>query len=161
MMNEIRQSVWTKKEDTLLANTVLRYIQEGKTQLDAFADVAAKLSRTAAACGFRWNATLRKQYSEEIDRAKTFRGKPPKNNSSQQTNLPHALMNIHEQIHTAISLLETLKGSATPFTIQNDPKKVIEQLQAENDRLQKKLLRYEQAWQEMQKIGEWVFVEED
>ncbi|HLS20153.1 MAG TPA: RsfA family transcriptional regulator [Bacillota bacterium] len=158
-MSEIRQSAWTKEEDTLLANTVLRYIQEGKTQLDAFADVATKLSRTAAACGFRWNATLRKKYATDIERAKTSRKKSPQNKNSDDRTLPYTLTNINEQIYTAISLLETLKVSARPFTTQGDAKNIIEQLQAENSRLKKQLLRYEAAWKEMKKIGEWVYEE--
>src|SRR5690625_310927 len=65
VMNTTRQDAWTKDEDTLLAEVVLRYIREGRTQLEAFKEVAKRLSRTSAACGFRWNATIRKQYAEE------------------------------------------------------------------------------------------------
>lgn len=56
-----RQDAWTEEEDKILAETVLRYIRDGKTQLEAFKMVAEHLSRTSAACGFRWNATLRKK----------------------------------------------------------------------------------------------------
>lgn len=70
-----RQDAWTKDEDILLAETVLRYIREGKTQLEAFKKVGNMLSRTSAACGFRWNATLRKHYEEAIQLAKSNRKK--------------------------------------------------------------------------------------
>ncbi|ENH98340.1 prespore-specific transcriptional regulator rsfA [Gracilibacillus halophilus YIM-C55.5] len=70
-----RQDAWTKDEDILLAETVLRYIREGKTQLEAFKEVGDELSRTPAACGFRWNAALRKNYEDAIQMAKTNRKK--------------------------------------------------------------------------------------
>ena len=52
-MNKRRQDSWTSDENRLLIETVLTYIREGKTQLEAFKAVGEKLSRTAAACGFR------------------------------------------------------------------------------------------------------------
>lgn len=69
-MNDTRQDAWTEEEDRLLADTVLQCIQEGRTQLEAFKEVAEKLSRTAAACGFRWNAKIRKQCQEQVQAAK-------------------------------------------------------------------------------------------
>lgn len=68
-----RQDSWTKDEDLLLAETVIRYIREGKTQMKAFQEVANKLSRTPQACGFRWNANIRKQYNKAITLAKEER----------------------------------------------------------------------------------------
>ncbi|PNB65039.1 RsfA family transcriptional regulator, partial [Pseudomonas sp. FW305-BF6] len=50
-----RQDAWTKEEDNYLAEVVLKSINEGSTQLTAFKIVAGNLSRTAAACGYRWN----------------------------------------------------------------------------------------------------------
>ncbi len=84
-MNAARQDAWTEDEDILLAETVLRYIKDGKTQLEAFKDVAEQLSRTPAACGFRWNASIRKQYSKEVELAKEDRKKHnrPKVNKGQ------------------------------------------------------------------------------
>ncbi|MBB6282060.1 RsfA family transcriptional regulator [Geobacillus subterraneus] len=72
-MTGVRQDAWTKEEDELLADVVLQYIREGGTQLEAFAEVGRRLSRTAAACGFRWNSYVRKQYKEEIEQAKQER----------------------------------------------------------------------------------------
>src|SRR5699024_1558572 len=68
-----RQDAWTEYEHTLLAEIVLRHIREGKTQLEAFKEVAEKLSRTSAACGFRWNAAIRKRYEDAIELAKKER----------------------------------------------------------------------------------------
>lgn len=50
---------WHQEEDQLLKDTVLQSIQNGGTQLEAFAEVGKKLDRTPGACGFRWNAVLR------------------------------------------------------------------------------------------------------
>jgi hypothetical protein len=56
-----------------LAEVVLRYIREGSTQLKAFEEVGERLSRTSAACGFRWNSFVRKQFKEAIIHAKKIR----------------------------------------------------------------------------------------
>ncbi len=68
-----RQDGWSPDEDTLLAEVILRHIREGSTQLKAFEEVGNLLSRTAAACGFRWNSAVRKQYQDEILHAKKQR----------------------------------------------------------------------------------------
>lgn len=68
-----RQDAWSQDEDLLLAETVLRHIREGGTQLKAFDEVGKKLSRTGAACGFRWNSFVRKQYESGIELAKKQR----------------------------------------------------------------------------------------
>ncbi|AGT32906.1 transcriptional regulator [Geobacillus genomosp. 3] len=68
-----RQDAWSHEEDVLLAETVLQYIREGKTQLAAFEEVGRQLHRTAAACGFRWNAEVRKRHLEAIEQAKKQR----------------------------------------------------------------------------------------
>ncbi|MCM3393094.1 RsfA family transcriptional regulator [Cytobacillus oceanisediminis] len=72
-MTKTRQDAWTGEEDELLANVVLSNIRNGGTQLKAFEEVGKQLSRTASACGFRWNACVRRQYKEEILQAKTQR----------------------------------------------------------------------------------------
>ncbi|MDY0405974.1 hypothetical protein P5G51_011775 [Virgibacillus sp. 179-BFC.A HS] len=74
-MNTTRQDAWSNEEDMVLTETVLNYIRNGNTQLEAFKDVAKQLSRTPAACGFRWNATLRKQCQDAIQQAKEERKK--------------------------------------------------------------------------------------
>lgn len=72
-MVKTRQDTWSEKEDLLLAETILRFIREGKTQLEAFEEVSEKLNRTTAACGFRWNSVVRKYYKNEIEEAKRYR----------------------------------------------------------------------------------------
>jgi prespore-specific regulator len=72
-MTKVRQDAWSHEDDLLLAETVLRHIREGSTQLNAFEEVGDKLNRTSAACGFRWNAEIRKKYISAIDLAKRQR----------------------------------------------------------------------------------------
>ncbi|MGG3800266.1 RsfA family transcriptional regulator [Metabacillus fastidiosus] len=72
-MTATRQDAWSHDEDLLLAEVVLRHIRDGGTQLAAFEEVGKKLSRTAAACGFRWNSSVRKQYKTGIELAKKQR----------------------------------------------------------------------------------------
>jgi prespore-specific regulator len=72
-MSSNRQDAWSQDEDVILAEVVLRHIREGGTQLKAFEEVGRKLSRTSAACGFRWNSFVRKQYKSGIELAKKQR----------------------------------------------------------------------------------------
>ncbi len=70
---KVRQDAWTEENDLLLAETVLRHVREGSTQLNAFEEVGDKLNRTSAACGFRWNAVVRKKYEKALELAKKQR----------------------------------------------------------------------------------------
>ncbi|KMY51999.1 RsfA family transcriptional regulator [Peribacillus loiseleuriae] len=70
---KIRQDAWTEEDDLLLAETVLRHVREGSTQLNAFEEVGDKLNRTSAACGFRWNAVVRHTYDKALQLAKKQR----------------------------------------------------------------------------------------
>lgn len=70
---KIRQDAWSEENDLLLAETVLRHVREGSTQLNAFEEVGDKLNRTSAACGFRWNAVVRHQYEKALELAKKQR----------------------------------------------------------------------------------------
>ncbi|MFT8870906.1 MAG: RsfA family transcriptional regulator [Sporolactobacillus sp.] len=72
-MTKVRQDAWSHEDDLLLAETVLRHIREGSTQLDAFEEVGDRLNRTGAACGFRWNAIVRRKYEQAIVIAKKQR----------------------------------------------------------------------------------------
>lgn len=72
-MSIVRQDAWTNDEDLVLAEVALRHIREGSTQLVAFEEVGERLSRTAAACGFRWNSSIRKRYEAAIVIAKKQR----------------------------------------------------------------------------------------
>lgn len=72
-MVKTRQDAWLKENDALLAEAVLRHVKEGSTQLNAFEEAGDALNRTAAACGFRWNAVVRRFYEEQLSGAKKER----------------------------------------------------------------------------------------
>ncbi len=149
-MNMTRQDAWTEEEDLILAETVLRYIRQGKTQLEAFRDVAKRLSRTEAACGFRWNATIRKQHQEAIEKAKEERKQTGKS-ILDRNQLPADPEK--DTLETAIILLEKMKAS---FFEEIDGKLPnSHRLEEENKQLRKKLERYEHAWEEIGNLWAW------
>lgn len=84
-MAKVRQDAWSHEDDLLLAETVLRHIREGSTQLRAFDEVGDKLNRTSAACGFRWNAEVRQSYEQAVQIAKKQR-KERKRQLAKETN---------------------------------------------------------------------------
>ncbi|WP_312095349.1 RsfA family transcriptional regulator [Niallia sp.] len=102
-MTTTRQDAWSKDEDILLAEIVLRHIREGGTQLQAFEEVGKLLSRTSAACGFRWNSYVRKQYKSGIELAKKQRKQLKKT--------------IGTEEYTADEVI--VKPSASPIPVQN------------------------------------------
>ncbi|GGI14446.1 RsfA family transcriptional regulator [Gottfriedia solisilvae] len=99
-----RQDAWTKEEDNYLAEVVLKSINEGSTQLTAFKVVAGNLSRTAAACGYRWNSFVRKFYKEEIENAKV--------NSKKQATNKNELNDEVPKPQTEIELPEVVSGES-------------------------------------------------
>lgn len=152
-MNDTRQDAWTKEEDVILAETVLNFIRQGKTQLEAFKEVANQLSRTPAACGFRWNATIRKQHQLAIQTAKEER----------KSGLKRSAPNQHEEetpsrhtIDSAILLLEKMKSAFPEQQTDGDYEKRFEIAEKENERLRRQLERYDNAWEEMNKLWAWV-----
>jgi prespore-specific regulator len=80
----IRQDAWLEQDDLTLADTVLKHIRNGSTQLAAFEETAELLNRTPAACGFRWNSEVRKGYEQEIKEAKTLRKLGKKNRTTDE-----------------------------------------------------------------------------
>lgn len=148
-MTKPRQDSWTKDEDILLAEIVLRYIRKGKTQLEAFKEAANTLSRTAAACGFRWNATIRKQHLEAIHLAKQNR---------KQIRVSQLKKDPAEDVtlDTAILLLEKIKDNVTIKHTTQQQNEKIQQLITENDRLKNELSRYKDALKEMKHLWDWI-----
>lgn len=151
-MNRPRQDAWTKDEDILLAEIVLRHIRSGKTQLEAFKKAGEALSRTPAACGFRWNASLRKHHTEAINLAK---------NSRKQSLFDKATtINMDERhtIESAISMLERVKnhvGKLQEGSLE-EQQQLIFKLQEKNKRLEEEIKRYREAWTEMKKLWDWI-----
>ena len=85
-----RKDQWTTADDEKLAEIVIGYVQNRKTQLEAFSQAAEVLGRTKQACGFRWNKTLRLQYGHVLDNVR----KRPK--QMMRSHLKLALTNFEE-----------------------------------------------------------------
>jgi RsfA family transcription factor len=134
------QDSWTDDNDLLLASTVLQNIRNGGTQLAAFKEVAKLLARTPAACGFRWNSYVRKQYQEEIQQAKQDRkmgnniplspSKKKKNNSLSIT------------LDDIILFLQNYKDVNELTKLQNQ----IEDLETDNQSLLQRITMYEEEY---------------
>ncbi|MCS0787336.1 RsfA family transcriptional regulator [Cytobacillus firmus] len=178
-MSSTRQDAWSQDEDLLLAEIVLRHIREGGTQLQAFEEVGKQLSRTAAACGFRWNSYVRKQYKSGIELAKKQRKEMKK--SPQAVEIEQELPAVPEEkaekrnensvqsikrtieFEELASFLKELYEKAQKPAVSEDPypKKRIQELEkqmyylaAENEKLIKELNTMEQDYKALVEIME-------
>ncbi|MGM0523664.1 MAG: RsfA family transcriptional regulator [Bacillota bacterium] len=134
-MTKLRQDAWSHEEDILLKDTVLKYIESGQTQLEAFDLVAHELRRTPDACGFRWNKELRGRYQAEIREAKNLRHlslqKRRQNKTSVKSKSTKA---VPKEIHTLFARLEHYTDKQQG--IIRDQTKEIEQLKLDNKKLE-------------------------
>jgi prespore-specific regulator len=163
-MSIVRQDAWTNDEDLVLAEVVLRHIREGSTQLAAFDEVGERLSRTSAACGFRWNSSIRKKYDAAIAIAKKQRKNlkktklddPPKGSPVELANeiseeikpkleivkqdLPNAhALTIDDVIEFLVSQKEDFASNSNLMTENKELTKKLTQLTNENEKLVKEL----------------------
>ncbi|WP_042456144.1 RsfA family transcriptional regulator [Neobacillus dielmonensis] len=178
-MSPTRQDAWSQDEDLLLAEVVLRHIREGGTQLQAFEEVGKQLSRTAAACGFRWNSFVRKQYKSGIELAKKQRkelkkqavsstahqtsttAETPTEVQSQPANQAGDSINYSAVIHFLNDLQkkaeETVKAEdekKQAFEKIKELEKKTYYLAAENERLTKNLRAIEEDYRSLMEIME-------
>jgi prespore-specific regulator len=177
-MSPTRQDAWSQDEDLLLAEVVLRHIREGGTQLQAFEEVGKQLSRTSAACGFRWNSFVRKQYKSGIELAKKQRKelkKQPVYNEGESIEEPVKeevvlTPTVNEKSSTitftaVIHFLEALRQKANASSNfeaerkkSNEKIKELEKkayyLAAENERLSKNLKAIEEDYRSLIEIME-------
>lgn len=179
-MSIARQDAWNQDEDLLLAEVVLRHIREGSTQLRAFEEVGRQLSRTSAACGFRWNSFVRKQYKSGIELAKKQR-KEYKAQENPQLNdeieleienvskpLPERELLQNQQVKSSISLQEVIaflkeKEEIAQLYQQDQQHHSIEyenlklenaRLREENETLQTQLISVEEDYRALLQIME-------
>ncbi|PFI75189.1 RsfA family transcriptional regulator [Bacillus cereus] len=134
-----RHDSWTNDNDLLLAKIVLKNIRSGKTQLAAFKEVAKQLNRTPAACGFRWNSYVRKQYEEEIQQAKQNRKLGNNSSPFQQKKQTTSLSITFDDI---IIFLQNYNELNELTNLQNQ----IKYLKAENHSLSKRIIMYEEEY---------------
>ncbi|GGJ83894.1 transcriptional regulator [Lentibacillus kapialis] len=156
-MVKVRQDAWSHEDDLLLAETVLRHIREGSTQLHAFEEVGDKLNRTSAACGFRWNAEVRNKYNDAIELAKRQRkekkretarkAKQPvitvsqneQNNYMETTKTKEKYEQLEQQPITMDSVIDFLKHVKKDYQASNQSKQSLEQIQQENEALRNEI----------------------
>jgi prespore-specific regulator len=112
-----RQDAWSKEDDLLLAETVLRHVREGSTQLNAFEEVGDQLNRTSAACGFRWNAVVRQQYEKALGLAKKQRKQRSRLLKTEQKKEKEELYKVPELTKTITAQSIRLDQDQTPLTI--------------------------------------------
>ncbi|MFC0271179.1 sporulation-specific transcriptional regulator GerR [Metabacillus herbersteinensis] len=164
-MTTTRQDAWTQDEDLLLAEVVLRHIRDGGTQLAAFEEVGRKLSRTAAACGFRWNSHVRKQYKTGIELAKKQRKEgrkqPVQSNVENEPELKIEVAVAHSEQSAALSLNDVIQ-----FLQQFENDSTSQDIQLENEELCEKVIglekKVEKLIQEKQSlVNHLQVVEED
>ena len=149
-MKANRQDAWTKEEDQLLADTVIDYIKKGHTQLESFKYVADQLNRTPAACGFRWNATIRKRYTKAIEAAKQARKQFQYDGGDQQSQSIQ-LNESKSTLDQAIHWLEKLKKESTVDSSKSD-QQLNRRLLLENERLHQELAVYETLIKNIKKL---------
>ncbi|MGG0717791.1 RsfA family transcriptional regulator [Robertmurraya massiliosenegalensis] len=163
-----RQDAWSNDEDLLLAEVVLRHIREGGTQLQAFEEVGIQLSRTAAACGFRWNSYVRKQYKSGIELAKKQRkelrkqaqsvAEPAANEkeiateASQEVEKPK--ISFEDLVSTIKILYQEFEESIESQEKIQELEKKVAFLTAENESLKKELQTIEQDYKALIEIME-------
>lgn len=135
---KVRQDAWSEENDLLLAETVLRHVREGSTQLNAFEEVGDLLNRTSAACGFRWNAVVRTQYEKALSLAKKQRKQRSRTVEKKTLYAPPAKSTATLTMTDVIGFLQSL-GSIDAIKAEN------EQLRAENEQLQYRLGKIEQS----------------
>ncbi|MBM7605796.1 prespore-specific regulator [Metabacillus crassostreae] len=147
---KVRQDAWSSEDDLLLAQSVLQHIQKGSTQVAAFDEVGDQLNRTSAACGYRWNAEVRKHYKKEVEHAKTLRKSihQEKDNKLTQQKVSHSLAlsndaltsNSDQDTFNDITLSDCINFLKSHEQTKNDhnTKDEQEQLKKENEQLRKK-----------------------
>lgn len=152
-MAKIRQDAWSHEDDLLLAETVLRHIRDGSTQLNAFEEVGDVLNRTSAACGFRWNAEVRNKYTSAIDLAKRQRKEKKRREKtpSKQTLKPAVVsQKINEETNLIIDpdeiksielgdVIQYLQTLEIDIQSTNQAKGQIAALKSENEKLHERV----------------------
>ncbi|MFZ4451907.1 RsfA family transcriptional regulator [Salibacterium aidingense] len=147
----IRQDAWSDKDDKYLAETILKHIREGSTQLKAFDEVGDALDRTSAACGFRWNAIVRLDYNEEVKQAKRERKQKMRASAHQAAtkinpSAPRSLSNIN----SIISALKDMEKKLDSFQHASDAEKAeaeAAELQTRNAQLREEIDRINQEYE--------------
>lgn len=136
-----RKRSWSEREDQLLLDRVVQYTREGKAQLKAFKDVGEELNRTPAACGYRWNAKLRRSFQEDFQQAK--QSKESNATINQKGNTDKGITETENPLQLALQYLKCLDD----YHIDSlEEIQELSKLRQENAQLKKQLAYFEQAY---------------
>ena len=179
-MKKHRQDAWSQDEDTLLAETVISHIRKGSTQLKAFEEVGKQLSRTASACGFRWNSTVRRLYEIDISKAKQERKQQVKPSTDsckepetamimeKKQSFPHFdevlsyLHSIHEDARKIEPLVEEIKEHQRKNgELENQLLEALKEKEKIHNQLSKIQTEYESLLAIMERARKMVLLQED
>lgn len=142
-----RQDAWTPDDDMILAEVTLRHIREGGTQLSAFEEVAEKLGRTPAACGFRWNSTVRKKYEPAIQIAKQQRQKKLQERGKMAAHRSRReSFSSDDMVHSIENIIRFLRQYKNEI---NDLRRQQRELEKELQEREREMKKMEQENQEM------------
>jgi prespore-specific regulator len=159
-LRKLRSDAWTEEQDHLLADTVLKFVREGKTQLAAFKEVGNKLGRTASACAFRFNNELRSRYTKALALAKkqgqakkklgvTKKGITSKAQLSDQKQVKENIFSSQEEsLLTKENVIAFIQKHLLPESVDMEEIRALREenanLQASNAQLQEQIQKYEQ-----------------
>lgn len=154
----MRKDSWSAEEDKLMAQTVLEFVKENKSQLEAFEEVSKKLKRTKSAIAFRWNSKIRKEFSKDLKKVKKSKEKITaysknspalKEHTKAVTNKPKEAVTINTKedlIDNIITLLQQVKreenASSVRLTTNVSEENVILKEEITKLKEEKKILRH-------------------
>ncbi|GAX90045.1 RsfA family transcriptional regulator [Effusibacillus lacus] len=154
-MKAMRQDAWTEEDDKVLADIILRHIQEGSTQLAAFGECAERLGRTAAACGYRWNACVRKSYQSGIELARSKRKELKNNKKKRFDAILHDKLSAEEPQISWNDVLRFLKGVKQEHSaLLNHVRQLEKELANREKELQDLLLANQKLESQLQKVSQ-------
>jgi prespore-specific regulator len=96
---------WTEDEDLLLAEILINHAKTGEDQARAFEIASQKLSRTSAACAYRWRITVKKTFEQEYLEA---REKGVQNINNQNTTIVTQQIVKSNENHSSIKKEQNL-----------------------------------------------------
>jgi len=131
-MAKVRQDAWSSEDDLLLAETVLRHVREGSTQLNAFEEVGDELNRTSAACGFRWNAEVRKKYDQAMELAKRQRKEKKRAEESHSSRPTKPVTVMQDEYESDTQPIQTTNSTMTMEHVIHFLKDIEKNVQSSN-----------------------------
>jgi prespore-specific regulator len=173
---KVRRDAWSHEDDLLLAETILRHIRDGSTQVAAFDEVGDELNRTSAACSYRWNAEVRTRYVDAVEIAKKQRKERNRTSNQKQRQKPdsqafntnqldpkkfiHKIEQdapVHSMSHLTLTFDDCITFLST-YSTEDSPELRLEnnELVLDKDRLKKEneelILKYNQLVEDRKKI---------